>query len=192
MGPVTALALFLALQLTAQSAPIADASGGSTIKVVKKKAPPDEDTQPRSAPPRPRSAPLTAAAIEGEPLAPNAAAPIGGRVSPVDLGLRAAPAPAPTITLEGTPPKEPRILPWITLGGSAVAAVVGAVFAVKTVDAVDALGELDAKVSGTKVTLPDEFKDQQKAVFTNGLAATLLLSSAVAGAIASSVILASD
>lgn len=189
MTHVSALALFLALQLAAQSAPVADASGGSTIKVVKKKAPPEEESQRRSAPP-PRAAPLTPAPVDPPPLLNSA--PIGGRVSPVNLGLTAAPAPEPIIRLEGTPPKEPRILPWITLGGSAIAAVVGAVFAVKTVDAVDALGELDAKVSGTKVTLPDEFKDQQKAVFTNGLTATLLLSSAVAGAIASSVILASD
>lgn len=192
MDPVTALALFLALQLTAQSAPIADASGGSTIKVVKKKAAPEEENQRRSAPTPPRNSTLAPAAVETPPLASGAPAPIGGRVSPVNLELRAAPAPAPVISLEGTPPKEPRILPWVTLGGSAIAAVVGAVFAVKTMEAVDALGELDAKVSGTKVTLPDEFKDQQKAVFTNGLTATLLLSSAVAGAIASSVILASD
>jgi len=191
MGPVTALALFLALQLTAQSAPLADASGGSTIKVVKKKAPPEEETTRRTTPPPPRSSVLSPAPVEPQPLVTSAPTPIGARVANVDLGLP-APTRTPALTLEGTPPKEPRILPWVTLGGSAIAAVVGAVFAVKTVDAVDALGELDAKVTGTKVTLPDEFKDQQKAVFTNGLAATLLLSSAVAGAIASSVILASD
>lgn len=183
------MAILLALQLASQSAPVAEASGRSTIKVVKKTLEDPDETKRTPTPAPTRPATLTPAPTANPVTLPSS--PVAHSLPTLNVTPPADEGPA--ITLESTPPKDgPRILPWVTLGASGAAALVGAVFAVRTMDAVDALGELDAKVSGTKVSLPDEFKDQQKAVFTNGLAATLLLSSAVAGAIASSVILASD
>lgn len=117
------------------------------------------------------------------------------QMSPGSLRVAAPTAPAPTaeVALVATAPaKAASVLPWVTLTASAVAGIAGTVFMGRALTALDEEVEVTVKNqgSGTTLSLPAEFRDQQKRILTNGILGTVLLSSAVAGSIASLISLA--
>jgi hypothetical protein len=93
------------------------------------------------------------------------------------------------------PPGRSKVLPMIVLGGSVVAAIVGAVFVSKTMDAIEREpATTTVNQAGKNIRVPDEdaIREQQTEVLTNGIVATVSLSGAIAGAVSSAVLLVSD
>lgn len=179
--------------LTLGQLPIDETNSESTIKVIKKKKKGTDSAEKKkqvpqarrvSTPPPPRVAPTPAPKTEAKAL-PRAPAP---KTAPRQDRL------VPSQKIEGKVGST-KVLPWVTLGVSAVAVAVGSVFAVKTVRSLDQQEfelELDTRKDGDRIEVPEEFRDQQKSVFIGGLTATVLISAGVSGGIASVVALSSD
>jgi hypothetical protein len=85
-------------------------------------------------------------------------------------------------------PSGPKVLPWVTLGGSVVLGAVGVYFAVKTSDALDAMS-IPTGLALTASQARTELQQEQSAVFHNALAASVFLSVGVAGLITSALLL---
>ncbi len=99
---------------------------------------------------------------------------------------------AQPVLIATAPAPAASVLPWVTLTASAVAGVAGTIFMKRSLTALNEDIEVTVKNQGTSTTLslPQEFRDQQARVLTNGILGTVLLSSAVAGSIASLIGLA--
>lgn len=165
----------------AQEAPV------STIKVVKKKAPARDSRTTKTE----QRAPSKAARAPAATPAPTA--PAGPRPSAPPAYMPKA-ASRPTPNLVAPPAAEPSrsVMPWITLAGSVAAGVAGAVFMSRSISALNEDVQISVKNVGdgtSTVELPDEVRDQQRRVLTNGVAGTALLSIALTGAIASIIAL---
>ena len=89
----------------------------------------------------------------------------------LELGLD---GPNPSIVAPAPGPAEANIWPWVVLGGSAVAAGVGAIFGLTASSA-----RSDAEAVSHD---PAEIDDLNNKVFANGLTANVLFGVAVAGA----------
>lgn len=193
MAGSSILALLSVCTLALGQTPVDETNGESTIKVVKKRrkepAPPPATSQTPKieramTPPPPRTTPPPPPAPKVDPL-PRAPAP---KAEPRRERL------VPSQKIE-TNAGSTKVLPWVTLGISAVAIAVGSVFAVKTVNTLDDTElelELKTNKKGNTVEIPEEFRDRQKSVFLNSLGATVLISAGVSGGIASVVALSSD
>jgi hypothetical protein len=109
-----------------------------------------------------------------------------------DIALPRATLPEQPIVPVGveTEVREVRVLPWVTLGLSAVALGVGAYFAVETTKLLNQDLALDVDVRGSTVTIPKQLRDHQRDIFLNGLGATVLISAGVSGLLASILSLA--
>lgn len=197
-SPRPYLSIVLALAFLSSTA---EAQEGSIIRVV----PPGER---REIPPRPQNAEPQAKddeaeAEDDEPRTPrpDAAASPPARMVQDRAGVR---RPSPPLLPSVQPRSEtagaaaspgegrrPRVLPWVTLAGSAALAVLGAVFAVEASNALDDQGFTLEVEEGT-VEVTDEFRDAQGRVLGNAVASTALLSAAAAGALLSLILLLED
>lgn len=117
------------------------------------------------------------------------------QLSPTTPGSRplSTPPPAPAPALTGAAPAPaPAVLPWVTLAASAAAGIAGGVFMSRSLAALDEEVQLSAKSQANTLTLPPEYRDQQRRVLTQGIIGTVLISTAVAGSIASLIALAAN
>jgi hypothetical protein len=178
MAASTILSLMTALSLIGQE-PVDESNASSTIVVRRKEREAKEAPPPEPALRPPSITPPVRPAAVAAPSIPRVSSP-----PPPKASL------APAQILE-TDVESPKVLPWVTLGLSAVSIGVGAFFAVRTANALntDEL-ELELNRKGDKIVVPEEFKDHEKAVFANGITATVLISAGVSGAIASTISLA--
>ncbi len=146
-------------------------------------------TKARETTPPKKTAALTAAP------APKPVPAIARPAKAINLTPKAAPKPPlalPGVQVQAR--KKTKILPWITLGGSLIAAGVGVGFAARTASLLgdDSLMFNAGRISGRNVELTDEYANYQKQVFTSLMVSTILLSAATGGTIASLISLWTD
>ncbi len=159
-----------------------------------RKTPPAKKAAPA---PKPTPGPVSAAPPpRAVPPSPTRAQPIARPARAINLTPKAAPNP-PAVALPSVQvqaPKKTKILPWITLGGSLIAAGVGAGFAARTASLLgdDSMMFNAGTISGRNVELTEEYADYQKQVFTSLMVSTILLSAATGGTIASLIALWTD
>jgi hypothetical protein len=174
------IALLTSCALLTAQVPIEETSGQSTIKVKKKKKVEEEPVEPpvHEAPPTPAPPQVRRAAVPQVAPPPPPPRPSEARAAPAQL-------------LETRPAPRTEILPWVALAGSVVATGIGIFFAVRTGKTIDEQSELEFELNTSKsrVKIPEEFTDNQKAVFINSITATVLISAGLSGTIASSVAL---
>jgi hypothetical protein len=151
---------------------------------------PKAQSKPKPVPeaePGPKAAPEPAPAAEPESSAgsdPPSQTPARSTLPPAPK----ATAPPPPGVRPGAAPDRPKVRPWpyITLAASSVAIVAGSVLladAASTVSDADNF-EIEVEPDGD-VEVTDRFVDAQRSVVINGLSGTLLLSTGIAGALTS-------
>jgi hypothetical protein len=113
-------------------------------------------------------------------------------VAPVKIAPKPPPIEAQIVETER--PSKVKILPWVTLAGGVVATGIGVFFAVRTTAALKAQNDLefDINTSKRKVNIPDEFTDNQRDIYINGITSTVLISAGISGIIASCIGLSPD
>jgi hypothetical protein len=200
------LPLIMTYAFLSAQIPIDETKGQSTITVKKKKKKKEEDTAAETpkanvAPPPPRAPRAVERRME-PPVQPPVARPEPPPPQPPPPPQRlTAPPPAAAPSAAGNAqliqterPRPVRILPWVTLAGSVVATGIGVFFAVQTTKALAAQNELEFEIntSKSKVNIPEEFTDNQRSIFINGITSTVLISAGISGAIASTVALTID
>ena len=184
-------ALVASFALLLGASPALAEEPGSTIKVVPAKRRAPEPT-PTEASPAPRKT-----SADGSPVrAPDRASALPA-APPLPAVPRSEEHHATGLTPDprlSTQARGPGPLPWVTLTGSLLVGAAGAVFAVRTMNAIDEGMQIEVTgaMSGGTVRLPAEFQDQQRAIIGNGLAATVLISTAAAGAVTSLILLLSQ
>jgi hypothetical protein len=172
-----AIALALGAVLAASIVPVRARADGSTIQLVPKRAPEPEPEPPLVDPPplAPRPEPETEPDLELAPATPP---------PPLDR--------APAAVQERR--RGSAVAPVIGLGLSIAAGVAGAIFLVEAGRNLNSDNfTLEVQDSGDEITvvLTDEFKDAQNAVIANGIAGSVLVSTATAGLLASIIALSS-
>lgn len=158
-------------------APLARA--GSTIRLVPKTESEPEDNRARDRSRDPKDEVRDRAEPAEDPDAPRE----------LDLTPKSPPVALDRVPAEVAAQKEgPPVMPLVGIGLSVVAGIVGTIFLVEAGNNLDPDNftiETSGEGEDLEVELSDRFVDAQNAVISNGIAGSILVSSATAGLLAS-------